>query len=294
MNIDFYNPLMNAEQPGWSQRGKVSSSTDLSQTQNIMNYINLLAALDQQISDVAGITRQREGQTAPNEAVSNAQANIQMSGVITSVYFAAHNKHWEKVLNSLLQVAQACYKDKSTIKQYILDDLSLSTLELTDTSLENADFGLFTSNAIKESTLFKDMKMLTQSMLQSGVATISDVIKLLKHDSIEDLENSIVAVEENRQAMSQEQSMAQNEHAAQMQREQQDFEFEKQRRDHENKIELAKIDSFKFQMDQDINDNNVPDQLELAKFKSDVALKTRKLDLEEQKIKKMSAIKDSK
>lgn len=92
MNIDFYNPLQNADQPGWSQRGKISSSTDMSQAQNIINYINLLSSLDQQISDVAGVNRQREGQTSPTEAVTNAQSNIQMSAVITEIYFQAHNK----------------------------------------------------------------------------------------------------------------------------------------------------------------------------------------------------------
>lgn len=92
LNIEFYNPLQNAEQPGWSQRGKVSGSTDLSVADQINNYINILSAIDQQISDVAGITPQREGQSSPNEAVTNAQSNIQMSAVITEIYFQAHNK----------------------------------------------------------------------------------------------------------------------------------------------------------------------------------------------------------
>lgn len=107
MDIDFFNPLMNAEQPGASQRGKVKEATDRSNMQHIMNYVNLMAAIDDQIGDVAGITRQREGQISPNEAVTNSQQNILQSSTITeAVYFYPHEKLWERVLNSLVQCAQ--------------------------------------------------------------------------------------------------------------------------------------------------------------------------------------------
>lgn len=93
MNIDFYNPLHNAETPGVHQRSKVTTATDRSNMQHILNYVQLLAALDEQISDVAGITRQREGQIARNEAVTNSQQTIMQSATITeAVYFQPHNK----------------------------------------------------------------------------------------------------------------------------------------------------------------------------------------------------------
>ena len=92
MNIDFYNPLQNAQEPGQAQRGKVTGSTEMSMADQVMNYVNILAALDDQISDVAGVNRQREGQVNPAEAVTNAQSNIAMSAVITEVYFQAHHK----------------------------------------------------------------------------------------------------------------------------------------------------------------------------------------------------------
>jgi len=40
-NIEFFNPLQNAEAPGWSQRGKVTGSTDLSTLDQINNYVAL-------------------------------------------------------------------------------------------------------------------------------------------------------------------------------------------------------------------------------------------------------------
>jgi hypothetical protein len=92
LNIDFYNPLQNAELPGQSQRGKVTSAIDLSNLQHILNYVQLLSALDEQIAEVAGVTRQREGFISPQEAVTNAATNAQMSAIVTQIYFQAHDK----------------------------------------------------------------------------------------------------------------------------------------------------------------------------------------------------------
>lgn len=108
MDIDFYNPLQNAENPGAYQRGKVTGATSRSNMQHIMNYVQLLAAIDEQINDVAGITRQREGQTSPNQAVTNATKTLMMSSTITeAIYFKPHDYVWEDILNSVIQCAQS-------------------------------------------------------------------------------------------------------------------------------------------------------------------------------------------
>ena len=121
LNIDIYNPLMNSDTIGQAQRsGKISHSTDMSNMQNILNYIGILNAIDQQISDVAGIARGREGQLGAGEAVTNAQSNIQMSEVVTEIYNQGHNKLWEKVLTSLVSAARYAWRDKDGIKHFML------------------------------------------------------------------------------------------------------------------------------------------------------------------------------
>ena len=67
----------------------------------------------------------------------------------------------------------------------------------------------------------------------------------------------------------------------------------------QTKIEVAEINSFKNQMDQDSNDNGVPDQLEIEKLKAQVHhndkklnIENRKLDLKEKEIEKNSSEKE--
>ena len=285
LNIDFFNPLQNADTPGWSQRGKVTGSTDLSTGDHIMNYVNLLNSIDAQISDVAGVSRQREGQVSPTEAVTNAQSNIQMSAVITEIYFHTHNKLWERILSSFIQVVQEVFKNKSLTKQYVLDDMSIQTLEIYPDTFLNTDLGVFISNSPKEEAVFESLKSLSQSLIQNDKAKFSDLIKTLKSSSVEELESYIIESEKNAIEMQQQMQAQQAQIQSQLQQEEQSFKLEFQARELASKERVALIDSMKFLQDQDVDDNGIPDQFEIEKFKIETEIKNRKLDLVEYKIK---------
>ena len=293
MNIDFYNPLQNADTPGWSQRGKVTGSTDLSTGDHIMNYVNLLNSIDAQISDVAGVSRQREGQVGPTEAVTNAQANIQMSAVITEVYFHTHNKLWEKVLSSFVQVVQEVYKNKSLTKQFVLDDMSIQTLEISPDTFLNTDLGVFVSNSPKEEAVFESLKSLSQALIQNDKAKFSDLIKTLKSSSIEELESHIIESERNAMEFQQQMQAQQSELQTKLQQEDQSFQLEFQARELASKEYIAEMDTFKFLQDQDSDDNGIPDQFEVEKFKADLDLKRERLKLDEFKTKNEIRQRDS-
>lgn len=284
MNIDFFNPLANADQPGQSQRGKITSSIDMSNMQYILNYVNVLNAIDAQISEVAGVSRQREGQTAPTEAVTNAQANIQMSALITEMYFQLHNKLWEKCLTALLQVARTTWKSKSIVKQFVLDDASLATLEMSEDELSDCDLGAFVSDSGKEYEMFRDLRAMADGLLNTNRATFSDLITLYEASSTPELKAEIRQSEQKMQEQQAQQQQADIQAAQAAQESQQEFELEKQAREHEHEVLIAQIESFKFQKDQDANDNGLPDQFEVQKFLMDNKLKERKLNLEEKKL----------
>lgn len=286
LGIDFFNPLQNAHEAGAYQRGKITQATDASTASLINNYMSLLIAIDEQISDTAGVTRQREGQINNSEAVSNAQQNIQQSSTITELYFYAHEKLWEQALNSLIQVAQIIYKDKSIVKQYILDDLSVDTLELTPDALTNADLGVFIGNSQKEEQVFKALQDMAMSLANAGKVKMTDLIKMIRTDSIEQLERDLKVSEE----VAAQEMQQQNQVQAQIADAANKLKWDMQTRELENKLEIAQIDSFKFLQDQDSDDNSVPDQLEVAKFihqvkesDANIALQKEKLEIERKK-----------
>lgn len=285
LNIDFYNSLENADMPGQSQRGKIHQTSDWSNMQHILNYVQLLDAIDYQISDVAGVNKAREGQVSPGEAVTNAQSNLSMSTLITEILFQHHQDLWESILDCLLKVSLRCFKGQKLATQYVLDDMSISALELTTDSLDNAEVGIFVSNASKEIKLYSTLESMAEALIRANKATFSDLIKAYKAVSVEDLEKQITASEERALRNEQEVQNRQIEGQLQLQKNQQEFESLKQDKELQVKLEIAKIQSFARQQDQDINSNQIPDQLEVAKFEADVALKSRELDIKEKEVK---------
>jgi hypothetical protein len=285
LNIDFFNPLQNAQQPGAAQRGKIAGVTNMSTASDINNYIMLLQDIDQQLSDVSGVAREREGRIASDQAVTNAQSNANNSSLVTEVYHSTHEKLWEEILNSFIQIAQFTIKNKSVIKQAILDDGSIQVLELTPDDVVNSDFGLFVSNNYQDVKKFEKLENLSLSLLQSDRASFSDIIKMFDANSIASLKAEIIHSEEARNKNDQAQSQAQMQSNAEQLAAARQHEIILKNMELEAKIKVAEIQSFSFVKDQDSNDNGIPDQFEVEKWQKEVELKERKLDLEEKAIK---------
>jgi hypothetical protein len=284
MDLDLFNSLQNADQPGAAQRGgKIKGSVSRSNMQHIGGYIQLLQTLDVEIGDAAGVTKQREGQVGHYETATNAQQSIQQSSHITEIFFHLHSKHWEKVMSSLVQVCQFAWKGKNIIKQYVLDDLSRHTLRIVGDELNSADFGVYISNSIRDAELIDTLKHMALPILQNE-GKITDIIKIYKSLSSSELEREFEQQERERerrqqQAQQSEQQMTQQALEAQKEMQERQFahEIQKEEMETERVIMKAEIDVFKFQRDLDMNNDGIPDPLQIEKLRAETALKTEKM-----------------
>lgn len=300
MDLDLFNSLQNAHQPGASQRGKVSNSISRSNMQHISGYLQLLSQLDMEIGDAAGVTKQREGQVGAYESVTNAQSAITQSSTITEIFFNLHNLHWQRVMNSLVQATQLAWQGRNVIKQFVLDDLSRHVLDLSGDDLYNADFGIYVSNAIQDAELVNTLKQMALPILQNE-GKITDIIKIFKSLSSSQLEQEFESQEREREARQQraqesQQQQQQQQIEAQNQAQERQFTHEKELKQMEIEADLAKaeIDVFKFQKDLDMNNNGVPDPLEIEKLKTQKDMKDKELSFKEKELKakmKMEKIK---
>jgi hypothetical protein len=274
LGIDFYNSLENADKVGGSSRsGKIGSTTNRSTMSNIQNYIAIMDAIDIQIGDVAGVNRQREGQVGPTEAVTNVQSQITQSSIITELMFQLHFKLWERVLGSLIEISKTAW-DNSKALQYILDDMSLMTLQYNPDELLDSDFGIFLTNTSKEHMILYQLQQLGLTLMQNDKVDLASYINMLSTSSLEavkeEIKHSQKKMEKLQQQMMQQQQdnlMQQQQAAEESKQKDREFELLTMKVKHEYDIELAEIDSFKFQNENDINANAIPDQLEIAKFK---------------------------
>lgn len=276
--IDFYSPSQ-AQGASAHHNSKITGTTSRSTMQHINNYISLLSFIDQQISDVAGVSRQREGQISANETVTNAQSNISMSAIITEVYFNVHYSIWDSIHTALTESFKHLKKETY---QFILDDYSLTTIDVDSDEFLESDFGIFTTNQSKEHDIFNNLIALTQPLLQNDKANLSDIIELLSADSLEGLKEEIHKSEAKQQEINQQQSQQQ----AQMQQEQIQAQKEEAELQRQHEILLHQIDSYKFVKDQDANNDGIADQLQIAELNLKIRQHEDKMKIEKQKLNK--------
>jgi len=267
-------------------------SVDLSLANVIQQKVELLEYLEIQCGEVAGVSKQREGQIGPNELVGNTQQAVVQSSHITEEWFYAHNAVKGAVLESMLDVAKVTWGIGKTKKiQYILDDMSIEMLSVDSDAFVNSSYGIFVSNSSKDQELFMTLRQLAHAALQNQTAELSDVIKMFSTNSTAELKTILEKSEAKKQQQVQQQQQqqleSQKEIAAQQEEtKRMEIEMDKYKVDEDNKtkVAVAEINSFRNQMDQDINNNRIPDQLEIARLKDEAQRTDAKLDIERDKV----------
>jgi hypothetical protein len=300
----FYNPLQNAEKPGSAQRPGIQGIMAMSNAQSISNYIPFLQYLEAQINEQAGVSKQREGQTSSQEAVTNAQQNIVQSSYITKIYFMLHDELWKEMLTSLLQAAQLAYSEQPLLVQYTLDDLSRSILELNPGELDHARLGIFVTDGGNELLAFNDIKAMSQAILQNPDAKVSKLIKVYTALSLGDLEREIKALEAEQDAIRQSEQQAtleSQERMAQIQVDMENKKLEMQKykidSDNETKLLLGELQALGFQSGEGVDNTDlIVKQAELGLKQQEASAKNfesqQKLAIEKETKSKELAQKD--
>ena len=267
-------------------------SVDLSLANVIQQKVQLLEYLEIQCGEVAGVSKQREGQIGPNELVGNTQQAVVQSSHITEELFYQHNALKGHVLGAMLDVAKVAWSNgKSKKIQYILDDMSIEMLNIDTEEFVNASYGIFVSNSGRDQELFMTLRQLAHAALQNQTAELSDVIKMFSTNSTAELKVLLEKAEAKKQEQVQQQQNAQLETqkgiaAEQEETKRMEIEMDKYKIDQDNqtRVSVAEINSFRGQMDQDINNNRIPDQLEIARLRDEAERTDAKLEIEREKV----------
>lgn len=299
--IGFFNP--NEEGNRGSDVTNLAKEVDMSLATDIDKYINLAEYINRQCGACIGVTPQMEAQISSNEAVSNTRQNLTQAGHIIQPYFELHNSVKRDTLQGLVDLARVAYAQSKPRKlNYILDDMSRRTVTTDPDTLAGATYGLFVANSSKADEAKQAVVQLSQAALQNQQADLKDIIKVIRSNSITEAEELLEASAQRKQDEAQAANKAKIEQdkqmaarADQLKRDEWAHEGEmivlKERERRETEIQKQTILSLGFAKDTDVDQNNVPDVLEVAKFGVDADIKRkqlaqtdRKLDLEEDKL----------
>lgn len=282
LGVNFVNPY----EEGWDipgrEGGKPSqfnqiSALDLTMANTIDQYINLMDKIESMLSEISGVSKQREGSISSNELVGNVERSVVQSAHITEPWFWVHNQVKKECLTMLLDTAKHAWKDNKTSIQYVLDDATRAFLTLSDDFFYE-DMDIFVEDTTKNQQQIEALKNLMQPAMQNG-ASLIDIAEIITMDNVTMIRSKLEEIEQKR--MEQQQAMEQ----AQAEREQQMAQIQNEIKEEELMLKEAEMDLKKYEidsnnatkitvaqlnayrgaenMDQDMN--GIPDPIEIGK-----------------------------
>lgn len=246
LGVNFVNPY----EEGWDipgrEGGKPSqfnqiSALDLTMANTIDQYINLMDKIESMLSEISGVSKQREGSISSNELVGNVERSVVQSAHITEPWFWVHNQVKKECLTMLLDTAKHSWKDNKTSIQYVLDDATRAFLTLSDDFFYE-DMDIFVEDTTKNQQQIEALKNLMQPAMQNG-ASLLDIAEIITMDNVTMIRSKLEEIEQKR--MEQQQAMEQ----AQAEREQQMAQIQNEIKEEELMLKEAEMDLKKYEID---------------------------------------------
>lgn len=215
---------------------------------SIQSQINLLEFIKMEMSEVVGITRQREGQISNRETVGGVERATLQSSHITEWLFVIHDDVKRRALECFLETAKIAFKGRSKKFQYILSDNSMRIMDIDGDEFAEADYGLVVDNSQGTQELAQKLDMLAQAALQNQTLSFSTIMRLYNSSSLAEKQRLVEKDEQAiqaRNAQAQQQQTQAQQQIVQLENEQRLAEMQQKEqaniRDNETKIIVAQI-----------------------------------------------------
>lgn len=283
VGVNFINPY----EEGWNIIGREGgkpaqfnqmTSLDLTMSNVIAEYIQLMDKIEELAGTISGITQQREGAVSSSEMVGNVERAVVQSSHITEPLFWVHNQCKRRVLNMLLNTAKGAWEETGKQKlQYIFDNGERAFLDITP-KFYYEDMDVFVSDTSKDLENIQKLQQLIQPAMQNG-ASLLEAAEILTNDNFNIIKQKLKDMQTRQEQMQQQQQEAEAQQQQQLQQMQneskqqelmlQEAQMDLQRyqidQDNQTKIAVAQINAYRGTENMDQNDNGIPDIAEIGK-----------------------------
>lgn len=207
---------------------------DLDEGNTIQQYMNLLEFAKMEMSEVVGISKQREGQISNRETVGGVERATLQSSHITEWVFVTHEDVKRRVLDCFVETAKIAMKGRNKKFQYIMPDFAQRMVEIDGDAFAESDYGIVVDGSQQSQALNQKMDALVQAALQNQMINFSTALKMFASCS---LAEKMRMVENNeREAQQRAQQQQQAEAQAQQQQAQMNAQLEQQKLELENTL----------------------------------------------------------
>ena len=299
VGVNFINPY----EEGWNVPGREGgkpatfnqiTSLDLTMSNVIAEYIQLMDKIEQLAGTISGITEQRMGAISTHELVGNVERSVVQSSHITEPLFWAHNQCKRHALNMLLNTAKGAWSQTGKKKlSYIFDNGERAYIDISD-KFYYEDMDVFVSDTSKDMENIQKLQQLIQPAMQNG-ASLLEAAEVLTNDNFNIIKQKLQEMQQRQEEAARQQQEAEQQQAIQLQQMQNEqreqelmleeakMDLERYRIDADNqtKIAVAEISTYRGTEEKDINANGIPDPEEMYK-----------VAMEQQKIRSGEFVKD--
>ena len=282
VGVNFINPY----EEGWNVPGREGgkpatfnqiTSLDLTMSNVIAEYIQLMDKIEQLAGTISGITEQREGAISSNELVGNVERSVVQSSHITEPLFWVHNQCKKHALNMLLDTAKGAWSQTGKQKlSYIFDNGERAYIDINDKFFYE-DMDVFVSDTSKDMENIQKLQQLIQPAMQNG-ASLLEAAEVLTNDNFNIIKQKLKEMQERQDQAMQQQQEAEQQQAIQLQQMQNEqreqelmleeakMELERYKIDADNqtKIAVAEISAYRGTEEKDVNGNGEIDMVEIG------------------------------
>lgn len=283
VGVNFINPY----EEGWNIPGREGgkpaqfnqiTALDLTMSNVIAEYIQLMDKIEQLAGTISGITQQREGAVSSSEMVGNVERSVVQSSHITEPLFWVHNQCKRRVLNMLLNTAKGAWEETGKQKlQYIFDNGERAFLDITP-KFYYEDMDVFVSDTSKDLENIQKLQQLIQPAMQNG-ASLLEAAEILTNDNFNIIKQKLKDMQTRQEQVQQQQQEAEAQQQQQLQQMQneakqqelmlQEAQMDLQRyqidQDNQTKIAVAQINAYRGTEELDQDQNGIPDPIEIGK-----------------------------
>ena len=283
VGVNFINPY----EEGWNIPGREGgkpaqfnqiTALDLTMSNVIAEYIQLMDKIEELAGTISGITQQREGAVSSSEMVGNVERSVVQSSHITEPLFWVHNQCKRRVLNMLLNTAKGAWEETGKQKlQYIFDNGERAFLDITP-KFYYEDMDVFVSDTSKDLENIQKLQQLIQPAMQNG-ASLLEAAEILTNDNFNIIKQRLKDMQTRQEQMQQQQQEAEAQQQQQLQQMQneakqqelmlQEAQMDLQRyqidQDNQTKIAVAQINAYRGTEELDQDQNGIPDPIEIGK-----------------------------
>jgi len=270
--------MLNRNQVGVDKSWNQYNVLDMSLFDQINQLIELRDSFKRDWDDLLGITAPRKGQAAPNlDGLGVQQNSLFQSSVITDMIFTLFEEFTERELQGFLDYSRFVNVD-GVRAIYNEDEFDKQMLEIDPNSYCSAELGLFVRHSAEELQTLQQVRAQTQALLQNQ-GKMSTVLEMYRTNNTAELMAKLKRIEEIE--MENAEAANENEHVRQVELQEIQEKFkrlESMLRIDEINAEWDRKDEntmlegeYKLQeklmgaQDGDINDNGIPDAIEITK-----------------------------